>query len=271
MIRDVTTRKQAEERLRQTQLENLQLVEADRLKNQFLSTLSHELRTPMNAILGFSGLLLRQLHQRQDAQLIEMVERIARNGKNLLVMIEEMLDFARWKSNHLDLNPETFDVIELIYTTANELRSLANHKSLELRVHHAVPELSISNDRTRLRQILTNLIANPIKFTDVGSVTIEIHQLSEAWFRIIVSDTGIGINPADQSHIFREFWQVNSTITRRYGGTGLGLALFGELMPNHDIIVIGSSAGGVEALTQLVKHFPADFLGTLFVVVHFPA
>lgn len=225
MIRDVTLRKQAEERLRQSQLENLRLVEADRLKNQFLSTLSHELRTPMNAILGFSELLLRQFQRRQDTQLIEMVERIVRNGKNLMVMIEEMLDFARWKSNHLDLNPETFDLIELTYATVDELRSLADHKALEMHVHHSEPALFIFNDRTRLRQILTNLISNAIKFTDVGSIAVEIRQPSQGWFSIIVSDTGIGIASADQAHIFREFWQVNSTTTRRSGGTGLGLAI----------------------------------------------
>jgi PAS domain S-box-containing protein len=228
MIRDVTARKQAEEQLRQLQLQNLELLEVDRLRSQFMAIVSHELRTPMNAILGFSELLLRQF--RHDPALANMVERIFRNGKHLLRLIEEILDFSKLKAQRLELHVEEFDLAELAALALEELRPLAEQKALNLQLHVPQPNLMIVNDRTRLRQIITNLLSNAIKFTDIGSVTLEVWSLPEERIILGVRDTGIGIAPEYQTNIFQEFWQVNQTTARTHGGTGLGLAIVQALV-----------------------------------------
>lgn len=225
LLRDVTARKQAEEQLRRVQLQNLELKEVDRLKTQFIATLSHELRTPLNAILGFSNLLLSYFQKQPNNPLMGMVERIVRNGKHLLSLIEDMLDFSKLQSNHLELQVEPFDLSEFVSTTANELRSLANQKGLEFNVLCPAHEVLIENDSTRVRQVLVNLLSNAIKFTEVGCVSVEVLELPEARVAIVITDTGIGMDPEDQSRIFEPFWQANQTTTRQHGGTGLGLAI----------------------------------------------
>lgn len=230
LMRDITARKHAEEQLYQTQLRNMQLVEADRLKSQFMATLSHELRTPMNAILGFSEVLLRQFHQRYDPQMVGMVERIFRNGKHLLFLIEEMLDFSKLKAQRMQLYLEPFDLVELLQTTVEELYPLAEQKALEVRVETLQPNLLITNDKSRFRQIVTNLLSNAIKFTETGSVRLIVEELPQDRIAVTVQDTGIGIDLVDQDHIFQEFWQVNQTITRCHSGTGLGLAIVQALV-----------------------------------------
>jgi PAS domain S-box-containing protein len=230
LVRDITARKQAEDYLRQVQLQNLQLLEADRLRSQFMATISHELRTPMNAILGFSELLLRQFHRRRDVQLIPMVEPIFRNGRHLLTLIEEILDFSKLKAERLELHLESFDLVEFVTEIVEELRPLASQKALQLQLIPAQPNLTVVNDRTRLRQIITNLLSNAIKFTDSGSIRLTVEELPEEQIALTVQDTGIGIASEDHSRIFQEFWQVNQSTTRKHGGTGLGLAIVHALV-----------------------------------------
>lgn len=229
LIRDVTTRKQAEEQLRRVQMQNIELIEADRLKSQFIATISHELRTPMHAILGFSEMLMRRFHQQQDPQTLRMAECIFRNGKNLLSLIEEMLDFSSLRASTLELRPETLDLVECVTQTIEELRPLALQKALDLHVCASPAQIHTAVDRNRLRQILTNLVSNAVKFTDFGSVTVELQQQPET-IVLCVRDTGIGISPADCPRIFQGFWQANQSITRPYSGTGLGLAIVKELV-----------------------------------------
>ena len=230
LVRDITTRKQAEAQIQQLQLQNLHLVEADRLKTQFMATMSHELRTPMNAILGFSDLLLRQSDPEQQRQQRAMLECIFRNGKNLLGLIEEILDFSKLKENHLELKLEVLDLAQLVQATSDEMRSLAREKNLQLEVHLAQPNIAIINDSARLRQILINLISNAVKFTDVGTIRVEAYEVSKERVAIAVSDTGIGIDPIEQANIFQAFRQIDQTIIRRHGGTGLGLSITDSLV-----------------------------------------
>ncbi|HEY9658590.1 MAG TPA: ATP-binding protein [Allocoleopsis sp.] len=230
LLRDISARKQAEAQLRQTQLQNLHLVEADRLKTQFIATLSHELRTPMTAILGFSNLLQQQLHQRQENHMTDMVERIFRNGKHLLGLIEEMLDFSKLRSNQLELRLESFDLMVLVTETTEEMRALAEQKALEFHVELTESYLIVTHDRLRLRQILVNLLSNAIKFTESGRVMVEVKTLPSDRILLQVRDTGIGIHPEEQKHIFKEFWQADQSTSRQYGGTGLGLAITHNLV-----------------------------------------
>ncbi|BAU12259.1 PAS/PAC sensor signal transduction histidine kinase [Leptolyngbya sp. NIES-3755] len=225
LVRDITTRKQIEEQLRKIQNQNLQLIEADRLKEQFIATMSHELRTPLTAILGFSDLLLRQFHRQFPPHQAKLIERIFENGRHLLSLIEDILDFSNLRAKRIDLHLETFDLNELVPLTVEEMRSLAEQKKLEFHTHFTARNSVIVNDRARVKQILSNLISNAIKFTDSGSVCVQVRPGKFGRIAIVVQDTGIGIDDANFDSIFQEFRQVNQTTTRQHGGTGLGLAI----------------------------------------------
>ena len=225
LLRDITTRKQTEEKMRQIELQNLQLQEAAKLKSHFLAIMSHELRSPMNAIIGFSQLLLRSSQQSLSQQQTNMVERIFNSGKHLLTLIDEILDFAKIEVGCLQLHLQELNLAELVTATAEEMRSLVQQKNLELRVNLNIQNPEIINDSTRLRQILINLLSNAIKFTDTGSVEVAVWELPKNQIAIAVKDSGIGIAQADIEQIFQEFRQLNQSITRQHGGTGLGLAI----------------------------------------------
>ncbi|MGV0026264.1 ATP-binding protein [Phormidesmis priestleyi] len=212
-----------ENQRQQIQLQNLKLVEAAQLKSQFIATMSHELRTPMNAIMGFSQLLLRQ-RQLSPSQ-AEMVDRILNNGKNLLALINDILDLSKIEAGRLELKLERISLSELVIATTSELRSLAQQKDLALETEFHLTNLWIINDSSRLRQVLVNLISNAIKFTDSGSVRVKVLEAPNQQVAIVVQDTGIGIAQENIAKIFEEFRQLDQTITRRYPGTGLGLAI----------------------------------------------
>lgn len=219
-----------EHQRQQLQLNNLQLLEAARLKSQFLATMSHELRTPMNAVIGFSQLLLRQRQHPLMPEQADMMERILNNGKHLLALINEILDLSKIEAGRLELKLEAFNLMALVRATAGELRSLADEKHLTLNIVDNVKSANVINDSIRLRQILVNLLSNAIKFTEKGSVEVEVTEISPDRLALTVKDTGIGIAQDELEHIFEEFRQIDQTITRRYAGTGLGLAITKSLV-----------------------------------------
>jgi signal transduction histidine kinase/DNA-binding response OmpR family regulator len=212
-----------ENQRQQIQIQNLRLLEAAQLKSQFLATMSHELRTPMNAIIGFSQLLLRQ-NQMPPPQ-ADMVTRILNNGKNLLALINDILDLSKIEAGRLELKPERFRVADLLATTTEELRSLAEQKRLQLTHQARLENPYVVNDSTRLRQIMVNLLSNAIKFTETGRIEIEVREVSADRIVILVRDTGIGIAQEEIPRIFEEFRQLDQTMSRRHAGTGLGLAI----------------------------------------------
>lgn len=212
------------------QRQNLQLLEAAQLKSQFLNTISHELRTPMNAIIGFSQLLLRQHQQLLTAQQKEMVGRIFNNGKNLLLLINDILDFSKIESGCTKLEIEEFDLAHLVIDAALEFGNQVTEKNLAMSVSVHLQHQFIINDKSRLRQILVNLISNAVKFTHEGSISIKVREVTSDRIAITVSDTGIGISETDLPHIFDKFRQGDQTTTRQYPGTGLGLAISAALV-----------------------------------------
>ncbi|WP_017314584.1 ATP-binding response regulator [Mastigocladopsis repens] len=212
------------------ELQNLKLIEASRLKSQFLATMSHELRTPMNAIIGFSQLLLRPKCGQLTDQQTDMVQRILNNGKHLLMLLNEVLDFSKLEAGRLDLKPDIFDLSKVVNATVEEMRSLAEQKHLSLFIQSDLQNPVVFNDPIRVRQILTNLLSNAIKFTESGGIAVEVKELSENEVEIAVRDTGIGIAPADLQNIFEAFRQVDQSITRKYPGTGLGLPIIKALL-----------------------------------------
>ncbi|MEH1948664.1 MAG: ATP-binding protein [Nostoc sp.] len=219
-----------ERQQQQIQMQNFKLLEASRLKSLFLATISHELRTPMNAIIGFSQILLRPKFGQLTRQQADMVERILNNGKHLLMLLNEVLDFSKLEAGGLDLKAERFDISKLINVVVSEMRSLADAKNLSLLVQTDLQNPLVFNDPVRVKQILINLLSNAIKFTESGEIWVEVKELPENRVVIIVQDTGIGIAPRDFKHIFEAFRQVDQTITRKYPGTGLGLAIIDSLV-----------------------------------------
>lgn len=217
----------------QIQLQNLQLMEASRLKSQFLATMSHELRTPMNAIIGFSQLLLRQAQDLTPRQQ-QWSERIVNNAKALLTLINDILDLSKIEAERLDLQLEKINIVDLTTKTVDELRSLAEDKRLKLEISCQIDNAIIINDAVRLRQILVNLISNAIKFTEEGHVSVTLLEVSPDQIALIVQDTGIGIEETQLSEIFEAFRQGDQSITRKYAGTGLGLAITQSLVELMD-------------------------------------
>ncbi|NMG19960.1 hybrid sensor histidine kinase/response regulator [Brasilonema bromeliae] len=216
------------------ELQNLRLIEASHLKSQFLATISHELRTPMNAIIGFSQLLLRPKFSQLTHQQKDMLQRILNNAKHLLMLLNEVLDFSKLEAGRLDLKPQIFDLSKVVSATVEEMRSLAEEKNLSLLIQMDLQNSLVFNDPTRIRQILTNLLSNAIKFTESGAIKVEVKELPEIRVEIAVHDTGIGIARADLQKIFEPFRQVDQSITRKYPGTGLGLPIIKALVQMMD-------------------------------------
>jgi signal transduction histidine kinase len=219
-----------EKQQQQIQMQNFKLSETSQLKSHFLATMSHELRTPMNAIIGFSQILLRPKFGQLTHQQADMVERILNNGKHLLMLLNEVLDFSKLEVGRLDLKAERFDLSKIINLAVSEMRSLADAKNLSLLVQIKLQNPFVFNDPVRIKQILINLLSNAIKFTESGEIWVEVQELAANRVVIIVRDTGIGIASRDFKRIFEAFRQVDQSITRKYPGTGLGLAIVDSLV-----------------------------------------
>ena len=200
-------------------------------KNHFLANISHELRTPMNAILGMTELAL---DEELPPLAVEYLETVKSSADSLLYLLNDLLDFSRMETGTFELVPEPFNVRETLDEAAKALSLRAAEKGLELAcyIHSQVPTW-IEGDGRRLRQIITNLIANAIKFTEVGEVvvsaTVESTVNDVVSLEFIVSDTGVGIAPDDQEKIFAPFTQADASTTRRHTGSGLGLAICQQL------------------------------------------
>ncbi len=211
------------------ELQKKQLNEANRLKSEFLSNMSHELRTPLNSILALSGVLIARTRDRLSKEESSYLEIVERNGRNLLNLINDILDLSKIEAGKLDLNPQNITVASLLRGLEESFLPLAQSRGLSFVTRIPDKELMIKNDPEKVRQILTNLIGNAIKFTTTGGITIEC-KANVQQVEIMVSDTGIGISRENLPHIFEKFRQVDGSSSRRHEGTGLGLAIVQELV-----------------------------------------
>ncbi len=205
------------------------LQEVDRLKDDFLANMSHELRTPLNAVIGFSGLLLQEGPDRLPEDIREDLSIIHQNGRTLLSMIDSILDLSKMEAGKFELDLAEIDPVALV----EEVRSLAVGLILDKPVAFVFEpppfRVRVQGDALRLKQVLMNLVGNAIKFTERGEVRVTITH-EDRWLRIAIRDTGIGMSQEEMSRLFRPFQQVDGSITRRFGGTGLGLALAQRLI-----------------------------------------
>ncbi|MDD4334096.1 MAG: MASE3 domain-containing protein [Desulfotomaculaceae bacterium] len=213
---------------------NQQLLEADRLKDEFLANTNHELRTPLSAIIAFTEILLDECTGTLNEMQKDYLGEISDSGKELLGRINGFLDLSKIAAGKTVLYKEVLNVYELIGEVSSRIRPLFNQKGITLEIPRADISVKVWGDRDKTGQILTNLLSNALKFTAPGGqVTVGVEQDDSAGVYISVTDTGIGIEAVDQEKIFQSFQQVDGTTSRKYSGTGIGLALAKELVDLH--------------------------------------
>ncbi len=258
IFRDVTERRRAEQKIKEQikiiEEQNIELakahekaLEATKAKSSFLASMSHELRTPLNAIIGYGEMLIEELNEQGETRYRGDLEKIHLAGKNLLNLINEVLDLSKIEAGRMELYIEQFDMTALINEVAATIEPLTkkNENAFVLNIVNDLPAVHL--DLTKVRQILFNLISNASKFTQKGTITLTAgversSNDSEAKIVLKVSDTGIGITEEQKAKLFKEFSQADSSTTRQYGGTGLGLAItkhFCEMM--HGSIEVESA------------------------------
>jgi signal transduction histidine kinase len=211
-------------------------VSASNAKSDFLANMSHELRTPLTAIIGYSEILIEDVQTRQLGESVRRLEGIARAGRHLLEMINGLLDLAKIEARKMDLFIATYSLTDLIAEVTQIARPLMAKNSNEFRVVNADPTLNeMRSDEAKLRQCLINLLGNAAKFTTAGTVTLTVRKETApdgpegkkcaVWAAFDITDTGIGMTPDQLSRVFESFSQADPTISRRFGGTGLGLTI----------------------------------------------
>ncbi len=229
-----------------------ELAEASRHKSQFLANMSHELRTPLNSVLGFTEMMVDGLYGDLPARATAALEKVQKNGRHLLGLINDVLDLSKIEAGQLALSLDDYSLAQLVKGVVATTESLANSKGLALRAT-IPPALPVGRgDERRLAQVIINLVGNAIKFTETGSVEIDA-RAAEGFFEIDVRDTGPGIAPEDQTRIFEEFQQVDDTSTRTKGGTGLGLAISRRIVEMHGgALTVRSAIGHGSTFTMRV-------------------
>ncbi|HYE44093.1 MAG TPA: ATP-binding protein, partial [Caulobacteraceae bacterium] len=227
---DVTDRMKAEQGLRAATAEaesaRAAAEAANYAKSEFLANMSHEIRTPLNGVVGMADLLSRKDLGPEEKEIVEIIRA---SGQTLERLLSDILDLARVESGLIQLESEPFHLGDTIRSVAGLSRLKADEKGIDLRVEvDPAVDHAFVGDVVRVRQILTNLVSNAVKFTDAGHVSIEARQAGEA-IRFEVADTGVGFDADAKEKVFGRFQQADGSITRRFGGTGLGLAISREL------------------------------------------
>jgi signal transduction histidine kinase len=227
---------------------NRQLAEASEHKSQFLASMSHELRTPLNAIIGLTEMMVTNAARFGTEKALEPLRRVSAAGTHLLSLINEVLDLSKIEAGKLELNPEPVNLARLIDEVIGTAGQLAEKNQNRL-VVEAQENLGVLNaDSMRLKQILLNLLSNACKFTKEGEVALRVRKVADGrdWVELAIADSGIGLTAEQQAKLFQDFTQADSLTARRYGGTGLGLALSRKLarMMGGDVTVASEPGKG---------------------------
>lgn len=247
-IRDLTEQKKQEqirERSRELEEQNLRVQEANRLKSDFLANMSHELRTPLNAVIGFAEVLVDGKAGPVNAEQQEYLHDILNSGQHLLQLINDVLDLAKIEAGKMELEPETFAIKPITDEVCAIMSPIASKRNITITFEAPAENVAARLDILKFKQILYNLLSNAVKFShDDGEVKLAINVRAQQ-LRIQVSDGGIGIKEEDLPRIFREFEQLDSGASRRFAGTGLGLALTKKLIELHQ--------GSIEVASEFGK------------------
>ena len=202
--------------------------EANRAKSAFLANLSHELRTPLNAIIGYSEMLAEEAAEGQTSAALEDLGKIRSSARHLLDLVNDLLDLSKIEAGNMSLELETFDLEPLLRDLRERLHPHSTKNSNRFEMLLAQPPGLMRSDPARVRQILQNLLDNAFKFTTGGKVSLIVERYAGPggdWVRFVVEDTGIGIEAAQLERIFEAFTQADASSTRKFGGTGMGLAI----------------------------------------------
>lgn len=223
--------------------QNIKILEADKVKNEFLANISHELRTPLNAIIGFSEILSNQLFGTLNKKQAEYIQDIHVSGIHLLGMINEILDISKLEANAMTLNKVIFSMSRAVSEVVNIVKPLADKKSVYIETNIS-KDKEIFADFQKLRQILYNLLSNAIKFSPKkGKIEVNIYFKNDNMF-MEIQDEGIGITPKDHNRIFEKFVQLENTYTKKESSTGLGLTITKQFVEMHGgEITVKSSIG----------------------------
>src|SRR4051812_16599881 len=221
---EVSQRKQAQEELLKAKHV---AEEASRAKSIFLANMSHELRTPLNAIIGYSEMLEEEARETEDPDHISDLQKIQFAGKHLLSLINDVLDLSKIEAGKMPLHLESIEIRLMVDEIITTLRPAIEKNKNTLRVRMADEITTMRADVTKVRQILFNLLSNACKFTDHGTISLDVRRetTEQDWIVFKVADTGIGMTPEQQRKLFQDFVQADTSIARKYGGTGLGLAI----------------------------------------------
>jgi len=252
------------------QNKNIELQRANRIKSEFLAIMSHELRTPLTAIIGFSELLYEGVMGELTKEQKESLREVLNNGEHLLHLINSILDLSKVEAGKMDLNLEDFSLEDVVQEVSNSISPLLKKKQQHFSLEIQKPLPASHADARKVRQVLLNLLSNAIKFTpEKGQITLSVRHLTgvpatqsarasvlapspKGYFAIEVRDTGIGIDPKDAETIFHVFEQVDSSFTRNYQGTGLGLALSKQFVEMHRGVIWVESQPGKGSVFHLL-------------------
>jgi signal transduction histidine kinase len=263
VFNDMTTQLAQGNRERDKLIEELRIAnqaaqESVRLKSEFLATMSHELRTPLNAITGYTSIMIEGMTGPLAEETQHMLERVQSNGTNLLALINQVLDLAKFEAGRVELTLVAIDVHQWAKDLLDQTQVLATAKNLNfsLEIDPALPQM-LYTDPMRLSQMALNLLSNAFKFTHKGEVNLSLKVHGEAW-QIIVRDTGVGIPAHATGYIFEEFRQVDGSTTRQFGGTGLGLSIVRNIahLMNGEVTVssvLGKGSTFTLTLPMLLK------------------
>ncbi len=253
VARDITDRIKSEEAMLKAKIE---AETASRTKSEFLTTMSHELRTPLNSIIGFSSIMLDGITGELEENQEHYLQNISNSGHHLLRMINDILDISKVEAGKMNLHFETLNLDSVTNEVLTMIKPLADKKNLHLIVDIPDDISDISADKAKFKQVMSNLIGNAVKFTNNdGTISISC-KATDNKLIVSVTDTGIGISKADQSKLFKPFSQIDSSISRKYEGTGLGLALVKEIIElHHGQIWVESEVGKG---TSFIFEIPTD-------------
>lgn len=243
---------------------------ANQAKTQFLRTISHELRTPMTAVVGYSGLLADEVSGPVTTVQRDHLRRLRDSSEHMLALIDELLAFAKLDAGEEEIRVERVVAADVVEQALVLVMPLARKKGLRVRVEMPDTPIELHTDPLKLRQILVNLLANAVQYTDQGDVVLILRVEgvgAEVKIYFEVTDSGRGITAADQGHIFESFWQVDQTLTRRVEGTGLGLAVARQLarLLGGDVIIAKSQLrhGSTFIASLPVEYIPVSAAGSI--------